>query len=293
MLTKATGQRAVAGRLHAAARFQEYSDLDTDSDFEYPTSDSSTASITSTPFTLRGGRLESSVQPPSPFPAATQPTSPLEHEPSSPVPDNGNCLGASKRHPRSSAPSPSLATTLKRQRRADAAPVNDPDASFVVYSSAEPDSDDDSTAARQRKAPRQTHALLSSHEHCVGGIEFCTAYTIASPQSISDPCFPLLPDTVYNDTVFASGEASPAQVHFILNRLICRNADYFELHWRRRVEYCLHTGQDLPVSKAVFVSRVLWQALNRAVEYAPQRPGRVARRSGSSAGDAIVVDESE
>ena len=102
-----------------------------------------------------------------------------------------------------------------------------------------------------------------------------------------------LPGTVYNDTVFEKGEATPAQVRFVLSRLSCDNADFFEEYWQAWIEHCRRKGKANEFAKETYVANVLHEDLNEMVAHCPSRPSNAVYGPGSKASQPLVIDDSD
>lgn len=130
------------------------------------------------------------------------------------------------------------------------------------------------------------------HSRCAGGMNPCIAYgtfTCVAPSFASDS---LVPNTVYSDQRFRDGEATPAQVRYILSRCDCSNADFFEAVWQRWMEVTQSKGlPSPPFSREKFFAEFCGDLLNGVVEHCPERPCGVVYGPGSSSHCPMEIED--
>lgn len=119
-------------------------------------------------------------------------------------------------------------------------------------------------------------------------MEYCAAFQPFSSDRNSDVI-----ESVHDDTTFQQGEASPAQVRFILARLSCQNASLFEQSWQQYASKRKRTGRPVEFTKQTYISHHLYARLNEAVMYCPARPCGVVYGPGSRSGYPLVVDNED
>lgn len=135
---------------------------------------------------------------------------------------------------------------------------------------------------RQRPSLEPTTPRVGKHKEC-GRSFTCLDFEVGCPDALRGPIL------IYSDRSFdRGGQASPAEVRFILSRCSCANAEKLRRAYRDYIAHRKERGMNVEgLSFEAVMSEKFWEALNEAIRLGcPHRPG-----FGLKGGETVVLDD--
>ncbi|KAF7184904.1 hypothetical protein HII31_13760 [Pseudocercospora fuligena] len=135
---------------------------------------------------------------------------------------------------------------------------------------------------RQRPSLEPSTPRVGKHKEC-GRSFTCLDVEVGYPDVLGGPIF------IYSDHSFDhSGQATPAEVRYILARCSCVNAEKLRRAYRDYIAHRRERGMNVDgLSFEAVMSEKFWEALNEAIRLGcPTRPG-----FGFKGGETIVLDD--
>ncbi|KXS96591.1 hypothetical protein AC578_11133 [Pseudocercospora eumusae] len=135
---------------------------------------------------------------------------------------------------------------------------------------------------RQRSSLEPNPPRVGKHTQC-GSSFTCLDVEVGCPDAVRGPVL------IHADHSFdRGGQASPAEVRFIVGRCNCANAEKLRRAYRDHVAHRKERGMSVEgLSFEKVMSEQFWEALNEAIQLGcPPRPG-----FGFQSGECIVLDD--